>query len=619
MKKLKSIIMLLIIAFAANAAIAKDKTADVIKKAMKDELRRNINNLTLGELERPFYISYTIFDAKTLVIESTLGSIISSEEMPVRNQNTRLLVGDYKRTNENYLDMSNVAGMAGVAGSANVPLDNDYNGIRRSLWLSTDKQYKAAAETFAKKLSSMKQQKLNPEDTALFDFSKADKVNIDLKSRQFNIDKKKWEKIARELSAIFKDYNDIFSSNVSIYFYSADAYFANSEGTMTKQPFSIAAVRAVANTQADDGASLYDHVLHFALTPEDLPSLNSLKKEIQDMAENLSALRNAPVIDDSYSGPVLFEGQAAGEIYSQRLFGGTSGLMAVRKPIAAEAQYAAMVNMMIGKTLEDKIDKKVISKDITIKSKPELDTYKGIKLIGSYKVDAEGVIPDKEMTLVDKGVLKTLMNGRTPTAKVKESNGHQRYSFLSSMLQPMTGPGVIEIETANGDSRKNLKKALIETAKENDQDYAYIVRKLESPIAGIKKDMDQSAIIALFTGGGKKGGVSKPLYVYRVDVKTGKEELVRSVDLGGISIKTMKNILGSSDKQMVYNTLVTVKAGGFDLSSIFSSIAGGWTVNGTPASFIAPDALLVEELDIDKEKSAFTKKLPVVENPVGQK
>ncbi len=41
------------------------------------------------------------------------------------------------------------------------------------------------------------------------------------------------------------------------------------------------------------------------------------------------------------------------------------------------------------------------------------------------------------------------------------------------------------------------------------------------------------------------------------------------------------------------------------------------SLSGTPASFILPDAFLIEYLDVQKQKRAITKKLPVVKNPVG--
>jgi hypothetical protein len=42
-----------------------------------------------------------------------------------------------------------------------------------------------------------------------------------------------------------------------------------------------------------------------------------------------------------------------------------------------------------------------------------------------------------------------------------------------------------------------------------------------------------------------------------------------------------------------------------------------YSLSGTPASFIVPDAILFDDLDVFKEKRSISIKLPVVSNPVG--
>ena len=43
-----------------------------------------------------------------------------------------------------------------------------------------------------------------------------------------------------------------------------------------------------------------------------------------------------------------------------------------------------------------------------MKNYTSLDKYDGTPLLGAYEIDAEGVIPEKEMTLVDKGILRQM-------------------------------------------------------------------------------------------------------------------------------------------------------------------------------------------------------------------
>ena len=63
------------------------------------------------------------------------------------------------------------------------------------------------------------------------------------------------EKSAKEISNLFRNYPDIYSSQARIYFYRNDVYFTNSEGTETVQPLTLAAVQINASTQAVDGGN----------------------------------------------------------------------------------------------------------------------------------------------------------------------------------------------------------------------------------------------------------------------------------------------------------------------------------------------------------------------------
>ena len=143
---------------------------------------------------------------------------------------------------------------------------------------------------------------------------------------------------------------------------------------------------------------------------------------------------------------------------------------------------------------------------------------------------------------------------------------------------------------------------------------------MQSPNSGMEQDVSQSSITSMATGMMKEGAVSKPIYIYKVSVEDEKEELVRTVELGGLTMGTLKDILGASNRQFAYNTLIAQQAGGFGgIVFMFSSMLSDiWSLSGIPASFIVPDALLIEEMEVQKEKRAITIKKPVVQNPVGK-
>jgi hypothetical protein len=603
--RLFSVILSLLVLICFSS-FGQDKSSDIIKKAMKDELFRNMNNLKLDKLKSPFFISYSLCDASTLYINSTLGSIVKENVKPFRKQDVRIIVGDHNRTNENFVDINSF--WNDFNGSDNVCLDNDYNGIRRSFCIMTDTKYKKVAESYESKISAINQQNLASEELNLPDFSKADKIILDIPAPDFTIEKQKWENASRELSGIFSRFKNINSSNVQIFVFKSDVYFVNTEGTEVRYPVSVAAIRITCQTMADDGEKLFDFLNYYALDPKDLPSIETIKTDIEKMAGDLVKLKNAKVFDESYSGPVLIEGQALAEIIEQKFFSMNPSLIAGRKPILSDPQMASWGGNAVSENImEGLIDKKIISRDLTIRSIPGLSIFENTKLIGGYQIDAEGVKPPPELVLVENGVLKSFISGRTPTLKSKLSNGHCRIALENGGVTSVIGPGVISVTSLNTISKEELRKKLISAAKEEDLEYAYIIRKLEDPNTRAEAG-DQSMS---FYGGGNdnKRSTTKLLYVYRVSVKDGSEELVRTVKIDGFSIKSFKRILGVANKQYVYNTMVKGN------KSFYSSWS--WQLNGILSSIIVPDGILFEELDLQKDKKPVLAKPPVVSNPVG--
>ena len=562
--KIISIILLCsVIAISSISTQAKNKTTrEIILSAMKDEMARNMEQLQLENLQRPFFISYTILDAKTMEVTATLGSIIYSNENHFRSHNVRVMVGDYKLNDENFRDR-NPGGFQWtlLRGTDRLPLEDDYYGIRRALWIATDRVYKSASENYERKIAALDQQELSEEEKALEDFSQAPIVKYTEPARLFDMERTKWEKTAKEISAIFQNYPDIYSSQIRIYFYQGDTYFLNSEGTEVVQPLTLVDMYINASTQAVDGEPLDDITVYIGMIPQDLPATKILKQNVKEMAERLILLRTAPVFEDSYTGPVMFENQAVAELIAQRLFTGPSGLLTFRQPIMASSTRSRPSQ---SQSLEDKIGTRILSRDLTVKAMPAMDTFSGVKLIGSFKVDAEGVKPPEELVLVENGILKTLLSNRTPTTKVKESNGHQRP--LISRASSRLGPSVILMTTSDGKSKAEMKSELLQLAKDEGLDYGIIVRKISS--------------------------ITRPIIIYRVSVEDGKEELVRSVKLGRLSLSSLRRIYASADAQFLYQR------------------------GGVPASFIVPQSLIFEELEVEQEKRTYTPKLPVVPSPL---
>jgi len=603
MNKIKTYLIVVILIFTAKLSMAQ---SNPFMDAMKQEIQRGMDSLKIEKMLSPKFISYSISDAKALQIEAILGAIVTSEERPVKLFENRVLVGENGKTNENYLDENNMWSWSRYSNE--IPFSNNKNDIRRALWLLTDNNYKDAITNYEAKISALSQQSLTEEEKQLLDFCPVKKSETVVPYQIFQINKSQMESLARNLSSVFKKYPLIQKSDVNVFVYDGQVYFANSEGTSIQYPLQITSVKVVATTQAPSGDVLNDHVLWFCKNTSQLPNEKTMIAEVEKMAKSLSDLSQKAAVNEPYSGPVLFEGQAAAEVFVQKFFTNINGLVSIRKPVVGSEQILRFAPDKVKEnTLEAMLNKKIISRDISIEAISTLTTFQNVFLFGSFIADAEGVKVLDTLILVENGVLKNLLCSRTPSLKMNQTNGHARAALSNGGIKTVTGPGVIKMTNNNPATsvdKKKLKEMLLAAAKEEDLGYAYIVRKVVSDAAGIKSEN-----IAGYFGESKpKIDLSKTIQVYRVKVSDGSEELVSLAEIQGLSTKSFKRLLATSSEMQVYNTMVqpiNIELYNWE-----------YKLTGIPASFILPEGLLFQELDVVKEKQGVVKNIPVVSNPL---
>jgi len=580
---------------------------DQISEAMKREIKRGIDSLRIEKMLPPAFISYSISDTRTIEIKSSLGAIIKSEEQPFRLFENRVLVGENGKTNENYLDENTL--WYWNRNSNEIPLTGGADDIRRALWLATDNNYKNAVTNYEAKISALSQQSFLEEDKNILDFSSVPKSESIVPYQSFEINKLKLEKLARTLSVVFKNHPVIQKSEVNIFAYDGQVYFADSDGSYAQYPLQIVSLKVTAETQAPGGEILNDHVIWFSKNIISLPDEKTMLAEIEKTAKNLSELTQKKPVAEPYSGPVLFEGQAAAEAFVQMFFSQTDGLVSVRKPVLGNEHIINMAPDRVKEnSVESMINKKIISRDLTIEALPLLTEFDKIPLIGNFSIDAEGVKPPENLVLVEKGVLKNLLADRTPSQKMSSTNGHSRPALSNGGIKAAAGPGVIKMTNTNPETSlnaKQLKQKLFEIAIEEDLEYAYIVRKVISEAADIQN---------LSSSGGERNAakdISKTIQVYRVNISDESEELVSLAEVQGLSVRSFKRLIATSSELQVYNTMLQPVG-----ERIYSWL---YKLSGIQASFILPQALLFEELDVVREKQGMVKNIPLVPNPLVSK
>jgi hypothetical protein len=283
--------------------------------------------------------------------------------------------------------------------------------------------------------------------------------------------------------------------------------------------------------------------------------LDSIKQMAHLAAKQLLQINSAPKFNESYSGPVLFEGKALGSILLDNLYAGTYSLFS----------YFFCVTGTRPKTLSDKLNKKIVANSLTIKDVPSLYTYNNKTLVGSHTIDLEGVVPQPFTTLVENGMLRKFLNDRIPTKVAPHSTGNTR---LGASWSTTPAPSVVKIEGTGGVSDAELKQKLISMAKEEGFDYTYIIREFST--------------------------LTRPFLIYRVSVATGEEELMQSAELAMLDLSKLKRIPAIANTEYVDNVF-------------FSNAL---------VSVICPSGMIVEDVDIDKERDRSTVKAPIVENPL---
>ena len=545
--------ILLFLIFLVSLSRAQTQEDVTIFTAMGDEQARTKEQLTLPMMSKPFYVSYALLLSQQFSVEATLGSVLNSVNLPLHLMGTsQVLIGDYNRTS----DLRHVGQFLRVDVGGEI----DYNAIRLGFWLASDQGYKVALQEYSAKKAYLEANPYELPDN-LPDLLPTPSVEKLIQGKQPYISVISGvEAKARELSAVFKDYKEIVASKVSLQGSEMTFYKLTTEQVALKQPLNFVELYVEGTVVTKNGEYIRDSYVLLAPSLEALPSQEHLKQVVAGFARRLIDLKNAEVFSEEYNGPVLFENEAVRQILTDNLLGNNGGLCTYRMPLGVKETTTSF---------EDKIGKKLLDPRLSVVNYSSMTEYMNIPLLGSYEVDAEGVVPEKEMMLVEKGVLKKVLNGQIPTSKVRYSTGSSRFIPTRNDVIYVTAPGTLHIKADGGLKPEAMKKALLKAAKEAKSDYAYIVRRLA-------------------------GNAS---LLYRVDVKTGEETQVRFGKVAPVNMSKLKNIREICNQEKVHNLLLD---------------------KGALVSMIYPSSILLNNMDISV-MDVPKRKLPALKNPLQER
>jgi len=500
---------------AVRAAGRSAAQSDPLLDAMLTELERSRAGLKMDQVQAPYYIEYRLSEVEGYTAEAAFGGLREDQEFHVRFLRAVVRVGDYKQ--DSYYG-------EGTGAAEVMPLDNDPLALRHQIWLVTDQAYKSASEALTAKQAMLKQYNV---DQPVDDFARAPVLQSVGPLAKLEDSPEHWRKLLESVTGLYRKYPDIQSVEASVRFTAVNEYFVNSEGTVTRQGHATYALTLSGSAQALDGMRLERSPYYMVGKPEELPSDAEISADAAKMLDTIVRLRQAPIVEEEYRGPVVFYADAADDVFAGLVGSNVLGRKPQPgRPARTTGQYATSFKS------------KVLPDFLTVVDDPTMKEFRGHSLVGSYDVDSEGV-KAAPVTVIDKGQLINYLLGREPIRDFPESNGHARAAFGAGPL-PSTANLVVRAEKSS--SLEELKKQMIEMCRNQGRPYGYYVETL--------------------------GPGMSPRLLYRIWVKDGHEELVRGAVFNELDVRTLRNNLTAAGN----DPLVSNRPGGLPSSVISPSI-----------------------------------------------
>lgn len=555
---------------------------DALLRSMRDELHRSLT-LHMPGLDGPYYVEYSVQDGESYMVSGTLGALLESTHHRFRQPSVELRVGSPKFDNTNCVFAGFLFAPAYNLGG--MPVENDYRVLRRYFWLASDLAYKVALESISRKRAALKNYN---QSEAIEDFAKAEPVKIQLEPVTTLVPISGWEDCVRRVSAVFNAHSVITQSSLRFYAVQSTFYFANTEGTEVRVPERAAYFQIKARGQAPDGMVLRDVAIFHSRDFHHLPGEEELRRAAEDVAANVAASAHSP-IGESYSGPVLFEGMAAAQLFAELL---GRNLALRRQPLSEPGRLVQIQES----ELDGRLGSRILPEWMDVWDDPVRETWQGRPLFGHYVVDLQGV-PPTPLQVVNKGILRAFLLTRQPVRGFSGSNGRARLPGSFGAKAPCFG-NLIVMANRTMDFHK-LKQKLLQLAEERNKPYAILVRKMDFP-SSLSFEEFRRLAARLSAQGARL--VSSPLLVYKVE-KDGRETLIRGLHFQGLSVRSLRDIVAASEQSYVFDFMEN----GAPLALMD---VGSWVAE---SSVVAP-AVLLDDLQLIPLEGEWPKP-PVVPPP----
>jgi TldD protein len=514
------------------------------------ELTRFVDALA-GQPEPPYWAGVGVVDMAVVDVEATHGSA-----SVVRRRLDR--VGDVDvRIGSPELDNTHKLRDAGwfseeLRPTVDLPLGLEPpRAFRQGLWAALDESYRSGVRRLIK-VRTNQSVKVAREDQSA-DFSAAPTV-VDLGAwSPVAVDGGDWQQRVRQASRAVLRFPHVTDSNVSIRLSDDLHRFVATDGTRLRQQRTRARAAVWAGGVADDGMNLQVYDWVDTSDPARIPDADGLSAMAEQAAARVEELRRAPLVDP-YVGPAILRGRAAAVFFHEVLGHRVEGH---RQKDEDE-----------GQTFTDKVGQAVLPPFLSVVDDPTIARIGEVDLNGHYRYDDEGVAAQR-VSVVDRGVFRGFLMGRSPIEGFAVSNGHGRRQPGSA---PVSRQGNLIVQASKTVSYAELRRQLVALMVQQGKPWGLIFDDISGGFT--------------FTGRVTPNAFNvRPVTVWRVWPDGRPDELVRGVDLIGTPLTTFSRVLAASDQVDVFNGMCGAES--------------GWV----PVSAVAPD-LLVSEVEVQRSEKA---------------
>jgi predicted Zn-dependent protease len=481
--------------------------------ALKAEIERS-STLELPDAPPLYALRYRLAMLEQHSLTAEMGSVLREDRQPYNALGVELRVGtpDYDNTGFGGWEDGFVRG--GLA------LEPTPHSLRRTAWLLTDRAYKQAVEQFARKSAQ---------------FEAPDDYPGDWQPPEPSIANEGWARLSGapelaeqvvRLSEVFRPLGPELSiGRVVLGQEAGGVLLVDAAGTEIRRPMEEVSIRAFVHLRTDDGQLLTDSRYWCVRQPDGLPSEDAMRAELVAMRDAIEARADAPKLDEEYVGPVLFEADAAVDVFRYLLTPQLEGT-------PSEIPYDSWFGDLGERQEAVRVGRRVLPEGWTA-----VDDPRGDEGHPSFMtLDWEGT-PTRSVPLVEDGIVRDLLMNRVPRrigGEVRGSNGHARGFLGTRSKARVTQLTVTPPKTTP--RRKMVKKGL-KMAAAYGRDHVLVVRRLQED--AVRAAASDATVFDL--GGEDALSLPPPVEVVRM-FADGREEVLRGARFASIQRFVLRDI-----------------------------------------------------------------------------